>query len=499
MQAIQLDTKGPVENVTNNQVKITKSNPPGWAVSTLNKALDYIRGIFNSFHLIKDYRGVNAFHDFLQNQYQHLPADKLKVVELPFIMPSTTQVCKRVIGIANPVILQELRKIPRAETVSPDYFQAHSTQPRISGGRAFGSVLEAIGMGILTAGHTLHDPFLQKMKSLLAIHHIDESPDYFKEDLFKKQFINSAIKETQSLLAQIEMSIEEGQKISLDFRFYALKIFLYSFYPNAHFKDDWIQGLSQTIEEVSNLAFQAIMNPYLDVEQLRLQAEKKLDPYIKVMMQENQAFYLGQDYVAKNSEEILKQILISLIFAGGDNIKKYLDHIFVEFGRDEIRDKWLNQTHLDSAYIKDLIIEVGRKYTTIHAQPGLALDDFTIEYKDQKIFVRAGDELHYTTWMANIDKSEWGEDAETFDPVKHKKLYTRLNALSTFGAYRRRCEGKYVTLAIIHYLVCKVLEQYRWDAFVDERKNDHPTELNFNHGVVGRIKYQFRKNSCQYF
>ena len=70
--------------------------------------------------------------------------------------------------------------------------------------------------------------------------------------------------------------------------------------------------------------------------------------------------------------------------------------------------------------------------------PVYALDNFIIEYKKgdikEKFIIKAGDELHYTTWQANIDTTEWGEYAAEFNPDLHKSNYHALNPLSTFGS-----------------------------------------------------------------
>lgn len=296
--------------------------------------------------------------------------------------------CQRIISIGNPVILAALRKIPRTETVDADYFNRNPETPRIGGGRAFNSVLEAIGMGILSAEHGLHAPFIQEMISTLTIRSIAEALAQ-EENSYKSWLAHVVKEETQLLLAHIKQAGESQQPFSPDFRIYALKVFLRGFYPNAFWEESWIQQLSQIIEET------------------------------------------------------------------------------------------------------------GRLYTTIYAQPGKALEDFTIEYLGKKVFVKAGDELHYTTWIANRDKMEWGESAAEFNPEKHQSHYTRLNPLATFGSGSRVCRGKSLTLAIIEYFTTQVLELTSWTAYVDGKTNYHPTELNFNNGVKGNITYTFQLRNQQ--
>lgn len=153
------------------------------------KITDYGNGVVNLYRLIINHNAAkdpNAFHKLLDEQYNKIPNDKLKVLTIPIFSPTKSQVCDRVVAIGNPVILQALRRIPRAETVSPSYFETHPDIPKISGGRAFGSVLEAIGMGILSADSEIHTPFIQEMISTLTIKSIDDNEEKFIDNEYKK-------------------------------------------------------------------------------------------------------------------------------------------------------------------------------------------------------------------------------------------------------------------------------------------------------------------------
>lgn len=484
------------EGMDENKVIITRTNTPSqdsyikWAK---DKLYDYGRAVSNTYQLIMNFNAKNdpnAFHSLLQSEFDTLSPNEVKILEIPVLAPGKDKICQRIVSIGNPVILAELRKIPRAETVNPDYFTRNLNIPKISGGRAFGSVLEAIGMGILSAEHELHSPFTQEMITTLTIRSIEETPSK-AENSHKPWFIKVVKEETQLLINTIKQEAESQQQSSPDFRFYALKIFLRGFYPNASWSDEWIRHLSQAIEDISDSAFKHVVDPYADVEKLRKEAKLRLDPFIDLIMQEDQSFFLSKDYVAQTEQDLLRQIIISLLFAGGDNIKKYLDHIFVEFGNESIRNHYLKEKP-DAEYLKILIQEVGRLHTTIYAQPGKALEDFTIEYKGKKILIKAGDELHYTTWVANRDTMEWGPKAEEFNPEEHQPHYAKLNPLATFGSGSRVCRGKSLTLAIIEYLTEQALELFSWDALVNGEKNHHPTEFNFNNGVKGKMTYTFR-------
>ncbi|CEK10466.1 cytochrome P450 [Legionella hackeliae] len=454
------------------------------------KIVDYAKGTGNLYRLLVNYgaaKDPNAFHKMLDNDYSQIPPTQSKVVIEPILSPSSSQIYDRVVGIANPVILQELRKIPRVETTRPSYYEEHPDVPRISGGRAFSSVLDAIGMGILSAESDVHKLFLQEMTAALTIRLNNKSDSLYAGNDYKTRFINVIREETQELISTIRAAAESKQKepCHLDFRFYALKIFLRGFYPEATWENDWINKLSQEIEIVSDMAFKGMVNPYTDIEALRKEANKRMDPFIERIMKEKQG-YLRANYVNEATPEILRQIIVSLLFAGGDNIKKYLDHIFVEFGNDKIREKYL-QKKLAGEELKTYITEIGRLYTTIYAQPGDALDDFVIEYKGEKIYIKAGDKLHYTTWRANRDEQEWGPFANEFNPEENKKYYDQLNPLATFGSGARACFGKTITMSIIEYLMNEVLTICRWKTFVNGQENSHPTEFNFNNGVQGTI------------
>lgn len=463
------------------------------------KISDYINGARNAYTLYMNYEGgvdPNAFHHFLMDRYIMAPTDAIKVFEMPFLAPSFVegQIYKSVVSIGNPLIIEALRLIPRAETMRPGFLGPDT--PRIGGGRAFDNVLEAIGMGVLSAEYALHQAFTQQMISTLSIKSIDPQSTSFIGNPFKIHFIHVVKEETQIVLDQIVQSVERNEVVKLDFRQYALRIFLRGFYPESKWSDEWIRSLSQLIQDISNEAFLCIMNPYSNVEVLREDAKRRLDPMIDEIMLQDQSYYLSQAFVAENDPEIIRQIIISLLFAGGDNIKKFMDHVFVEMGSDKFHKLYPNNEIYNEEL--DLIIkEIGRLYTTIYAQPGVALDDFVIKYRsadrNARFIIRAGTELHYSTWLANRDKAEWGEATDDFNPEAHRALYSKLNPLSTFGSGIRRCRGKDVTLAIIHYALSEVTQQFTWESRVDGLPNRHPTEFNFNNGVAGEITYLFTR------
>jgi cytochrome P450 len=477
------------------------------------KVSDYARGANNAYHLATQYHAAtdpNAFHNMIVDAFKQMQPDDFKVLEIPVLSPSFSDVkfCQRVLAIGNPVVLNELRKIARTENSSAEALD--ETLPRIHGGRPFSGVLTAIGMGVLSAPNTTHKAFIAEMLEVLGItiidkkrHQLDSSaPEHNQQrNSFKQHFMDVVIDETKNLIDEIQHNLENPE-FKIDFRLYALTIFLKSFYAEKQWEEEWVKQLSQAVEDVSNMAFLAIMNPYSDLEKLEKDADVILAPFIDEIMKLKQS-YLSASYIAGLEEEfgheksvkMLREIIISLLFAGGDNIKKYLDHVMVEFGSDEIKAKYLSKNDIHRDDLNDMITEVGRLYPVIYAQPGKVLDDFVIEYQkgDYKktIYVRKGDELHFTTFQANIDEMEWGADAKKFDPKAHKPLYRTNNATALFGGYSRRCRGQSITLSIVHYFMEEVCKRFEWTSRVDGKKNNHPTEFNFNYGVKGSVTHHF--------
>lgn len=497
------------------KVEIRKYNFGMLDVIPFRKIKDYTLAAANAYELVTQYhadKDPNAFHHMLVERFKQMQPEDFKVLEIPVFSPSISdpKFCQRVIAIGNPVILQKLREIPRTENSNLD--EEDSTLPRIHGGRPFGGVLSAIGMGILSAPELVHQAFISEMLDVLGITVIDKNRHQSNEDTpeetktrnqFKQHFMDVVIDETNKLIDQIEKNIGNPD-FKIDFRLYALTIFLKGFYREKQWDAAWISELSQVIEDVSNAAFTAIMNPYSDLKALEKEAADKLAPYIDEIMQLKQS-YLSSSYIEElektvgpeEKNKILREIIISLLFAGGDNIKKYLDHVMVEFGNDEIKKEYLSAGEISRDALHDMITEVGRLYPVIYAQPGKALDDFVIEYEkgDYKktIYVRKGDELHFTTFQANVDEMEWGADAKRFNPVVHKPLYRTNNATGLFGGHSRRCRGQSVTLSIIHHFIEQACERFQWATKVDDEPNVHPTEFNFNYGVKGSITYDFIK------
>ena len=126
---------------------------------------------------------------------------------------------------------------------------------------------------------------------------MDNENQLYKNNYFKSNFINVITTETSFLIEKITNIADKNEEITVDFRLYALKIFLKGFYPQATWNDDWINKLSDAIEDISNRAFLCIMNPYNDIEALRLYTKKILGPMIDEIMVHDQSYYLSQDYV----------------------------------------------------------------------------------------------------------------------------------------------------------------------------------------------------------
>lgn len=442
--------------------------------------------------------GPNAAHQFidegylkLSNENQELKAQglppKLNIFQFPVYLPGRDQV--NIVAIGNPVVLEALREIPRYEITDQNTPSKTPDMPRIAAGYSF-QVLDAIGMDILSAAHLKHRDFIHSMISLLTF----------------KNFESSLVENSKELLDQIDFAQKNGQLVSLDFRVYALKIFLGGFFPGHQFDIQWIGQLSEAIETVSNLAFASIMNPYSDLEKLKQSAMEILDPFLNHLVKLENSFLknsiksLLENVEEGTQEETYKQVITALLFAGGDNVKKEFDHSLITLGSQFVRGKYLNRDTLTKEEITSYIEEVTRLYTTIYAQPGKAIDGFTIEYRGEIITVPAGSELHYSTYEANVDPSEFGDDADEFYPeryARYKKEGKRLAHLATFGSGNRICRGKAITLGIVKYMVTQLLQKYRWNAYVDGIENSHPTKFGFNNGVPGKVEYFFQPFSTQ--
>ena len=462
----------------------------------LQKPWNYYEGLSNALSISKlsTIYGANAAHYFIDEGYKKLFwenfgrttqgfSPKLNVFQFPVLAPGFRQVYTNVVAIGNPVVLEALRTIPRYEVTDHEAPALESDLPRIAGGYSF-QVLDAIGMDILSTVHLKHVQFTQDMIRLLTF----------------KKFEDAIIKNSKVLLAQVDMAQRKGEKVSLDFRVYALKIFLNGFFPGYQVKNKWVKQLSAAIEKVSGMAFASIMNPYSDLEKLKLEAMVILDPFLNDLLKIKNSNLreslrtLLEGVEKEEQDKIYKQVIIALLFAGGDNVKKYLDHTLVELGSKRVREEYLNKESLTKEEIASYVEETGRLYTTIYAQPGKAIDAFTIEYRGETIYVPAGSELHYTTYQANVDTSEFGADAREFHPeryARYKSEGTRLTHLATFGSGNRVCRGKAITLGIVKYMVTELLQKYRWSAYVNGAENSHPTELGFNNSVRGEIEYKF--------
>lgn len=453
-----------------------------------NKISSYQQAIKNTFRLLTRFNGSqdpNAFHNMLEEDFKNMAQDEIKISSYTMVAPNRHQLTQRIVSIANPIVLEALRRIPRYETVDPVYFDEHPTVPKIGGGRAFNTVLEAIGMGILSAEHEAHSAFNQEMISALTLTSMDAKAITGTHANLKKSVINSIEAETQALKTRIHSSLAPVP-LSIDFRTFALKILLKGFYPKYQWADFWIEQLSSLIETISDQAFRHVVNPYAPIEKLRQSAKRQLAPYLKLILSQDQSLLFSEDYLQNISVEIQEQILISLLFAGGDNIKKYLDHLFIELAKANL------EAPLSKEDLQAYITETGRLYTTIYAQPGKALEDFTIQFEGKTYTILKGDEIHYSTWVANRDTKEWGEDGSEFNPYRVENKNKKLNPLATFGSGSRVCRGKTLTLTIVEYVAQEFMKDFCWQAFVDDIPETHPTEFNFNNGVQGRLEYIFR-------
>lgn len=458
----------------------------------------YGRAIANTAILAWKYnarKDPNAFHHLLNDLYRALPPNKTKVLKVPVISPKLypPQIVQEVVAIGNAPILLAIEQIPCSQSNQTWYTQ-HPDKPKIKRGRAFSSILEAIGMGVLTANEEIHNAFLNQMHSLSfaslnnpnAIHHE-----------FQTNTLEVITNETNALIKQIEERSASNEPIEIDFLVFSLKILLKSFYPNTEWNDEaWIGRLARAIEEVSHQAFKHIMDPYSNMEKLRQIAAAHLDEYIDKILEDNKPAYLTPEYVRDTSTEIKKQIIIALLFAGGDNIRRLIEHCLVEFGQQGTFKKYF----ADGVAYSDLLTymkEVERLYTIIFAQPGEAEESFTIEYEGERFKVKAGDHLHYTTWIATTDEKEWGPHAREFNPEANKDKHAELQADLTFGAKQRRCRGKIFTHKVAPELLMAIMNQFEIRSYVGGNEGVHPIKYDFNTEVDGAVKIRYTRRLQQ--
>ncbi|WP_112220425.1 cytochrome P450 [Legionella quinlivanii] len=464
----------------------------------IQKADDYSSAVTNTFVLAFKYnagKDLNAFHHFLEDRYRALPKDKTKILDVPVISPSIfpPRLVQRVVAIGNPRVLLEIEKLPCAQSFKK-WYEDNPERPAIKRGRAFSSILEAIGMGILTEDQKIHDDFLDQMHSLQFSGVKDpKHPNH----QFQTNFLEVIKKETGDLIETIKARSVNNEPIELDFLVFSLKIFLKSFYPKSDWSnEEWIDQLARQIEHVSHEAFKNIMNPYGNIQSLRELAAKHLDPFIDKILEDEEPAYLSADYVKRTSRDIKKQIIIALLFAGGDNIRRLIEHGLVKFGQDEIYQKYFAKG-VTLSDLQTYVKELERLLTIIYAQPGEAEEDFVIEFEGEEFAVKQGDQLHYTTWIATTDEKEWGEHAREFNPEANKDKHKELRADLTFGANRRRCRGNIVTHEIIYELFMRILNQFEIESFVGGQKGVHPMKKDFNNEVDGPVTVRYTPKAAQ--
>ncbi|KTD47923.1 Cytochrome P450 [Legionella quinlivanii] len=464
----------------------------------IQKAKDYSSALTNTIALVFKYnagKDLNAFHHLLEDRFRELPIDQTKILDVPVISPSIfpPRLVQRVVAIGNPYVLLEIEKLPCAQSFKK-WYEDNPEKPPIKRGRAFSSILEAIGMGILTEDQKIHDDFLDQMHSLQFSGVKDpKHPNH----QFQTNFLEVIKKETDDLIETIKARSGNNEAIELDFLVFSLKIFLKSFYPKSDWSDEnWINQLARQIENVSHEAFKNIMDPYGNIQSLRALAAKHLDPFIDKILEDEEPAYLSADYVKRTSRDIKKQIIIALLFAGGDNIRRLIEHGLVKFGQDEIYQKYFSKGVTPSD-LQTYVKELERLITIIYAQPGEAEEDFVIEFEGEEFFVKEGDQLHYTTWIATTDEKEWGEHAREYNPEANKDKHKELKADLTFGANRRRCRGNIVTHEIIHELFMRILNEFEIESFVNGQKGIHPMKKDFNNEVDGPVTVRYTPKAAQ--
>ncbi len=301
------------------------------------KLADYCYAAHDTYRLINEFDGASnrdALHQLIQHTYDNFPADDVKVFVIRMLEPGYHQIVQRIVVIADPLISKRLRQYPHSETFYPSYYNEHPDIPKINGGNA-SVVLNAIGMGMHSNYSKYHSFYQIIMSNILNIQRI--KPEKYKYDAFKLHFVKITALKTKKLIHEINFNMSNV----INFRMFSLSLFITAFFPDMTFDSDWLKELSDTIEDISNLAFTHLINSYANKDELKKFSDMRLYPFLDKMMRENQSIYLGKDYF-DFSKEIQREIIIALLFLCND-IEKYLNHIFVEFGSRCANENYLNK------------------------------------------------------------------------------------------------------------------------------------------------------------
>lgn len=454
---------------------------------------EFTHALWDTAELLFYWKGIrdpNALHYQLTARYEAIPHDQPRVTNLTYFRPrwknGRFHLFEEIVGIANCPMIMHLLERPRYEN-NTNYYDNHPDAPRVGGGDPFNEVLKAAGMGILSEDGELHAKFIFEMHQLTFDYH-----KTYAEGSFQALCISNIKKQVGLFIKEVKENTNTGKQVSYDFLPYALRILLPSFYPTGHWDDDFINGLANAITIYSDRAFQCIMNPYLSKADLKRDTDAAFEPFVCELLKHKPTYLRTKFYEEYKNSDVLKQIITSLLFAGGDNIKKYLDHVLVMFGKESVRTQFLQQP-ITSEFLDDCIREVTRLKTIIFAQPGVALDSFMLEYEGREYFIPEGANIHLSTYAALTDPYEWGEKFNEFDPIAHKEKHKELNAELTFGAKRRHCKGKVLSTIVVKETVGALLDTAEWTSYLNNNPDhNHETEFNFNNSLKEKATYVFR-------
>ena len=167
-------------------VSISKPAEQSWAQQATDKIYDYTYGTWNTSVLLWSHAAStnsNAYHDYMNQLFlnkNNNPSIAYLPVTQPQLKSGYPMFCQRVVIILDPLIRQAVLKIPREETLDNTSDNKPISFPKIHGGRAFGEILDAIGMGILSKPAAIHQPFSLQMIHTLSIPKIDASRSGYK-------------------------------------------------------------------------------------------------------------------------------------------------------------------------------------------------------------------------------------------------------------------------------------------------------------------------------
>ncbi|KAI2617316.1 cytochrome P450 [Hypomontagnella submonticulosa] len=254
----------------------------------------------------------------------------------------------------------------------------------------------------------------------------------------------------------------------------------------------WMTMIFKDRELTEVAAFQ---NAYVDkyiAEVKRERAEKgdleKADGSKKYM-------FLNELLESGESDEVVRDHLMSIFTAGRDTTTSVLTYLFFELSRRpdvfeairrEIRDLDLDgdklptwETLRNMKYLNWAIKEVLRLNPPVATNAREAVRDTILPVgggPDGKspIFVRKGTLLRYLPWSLHRRKDIYGDDADEFRPERWETLRPTFEYVP-FNAGPRICVGQQFALTQIAFVTLRLLQAFK----AIERKDDRPPIQKF--------------------